>query len=442
MPLIQPRFSAAFWLTLALAGVASRACCVAAETTGSESAVTRFEVEPRQGVQLFSRPNPPFRSPSSQRFEFQLRQVSDEQVDGIIQPEVISLADVTEEAVVIGDFGETMLVDESVEAFATATSPDEVFLDDAVEPLFEHALDEHRYWKRRRCCPMRRLLHSYACRFEDQDVGIGHERLAFAPFGLDVARPHNNVRLRMDSVYGLSFPDRSEHFWATTDKGPKRAERSVDYQDFRLYLEAGNNTMSTYLEVPFRILDPVVNNNTAGLADLQMGARTVVLDGKRWTISSLLKTSFKTGDFDRGLGVGYISMAPSLLANYLWNDDTILHGQIEYHIPLGGNRKTRGEVVRYGIGLSHVAYESDTWAIIPTFEVITRSYLSGSRTSPEGQKLPVDGETGIGVQPGVRFVLGPEGDLGLFEFGLSGEFRTNENILPESMLRLDFRWSF
>ena len=66
--------------------------------------------------------------------------------------------------------------------------------------------------------------------------GLGRERLATAPFEIDIAQPQGNFLLRADAAYNLTKPDRAELFWASPARGPG-TETSVDYQDLRFVLE-------------------------------------------------------------------------------------------------------------------------------------------------------------------------------------------------------------
>ncbi len=54
------------------------------------------------------------------------------------------------------------------------------------------------------------------------DPGIGHERVMFAPYFLDVSEPSSNMRFRFQAYYDQHNPDRAEYFWAQIGgRGPK-----------------------------------------------------------------------------------------------------------------------------------------------------------------------------------------------------------------------------
>jgi hypothetical protein len=59
-----------------------------------------------------------------------------------------------------------------------------------------------------------------------------------------------------------------------------------------------------------------------------------------------------------------------------------------------------------------------------------------------GQAEDVDGASFGTIQSGVRFVLGPKGDLGLFEVGVSGAISTANNAFFDHRALVEFRWSY
>ena len=274
----------------------------------------------------------------------------------------------------------------------------------------------------------------------DEGGGIGRERLAMAPFELDISQPQNNFRFRMDLARGFQTPDRAEYFFAGPARGPEFPETSVDYQDLRFLMEVGGPKISVATEVPIRILDPDRNGNTAGLSDLNVTTKTVLMDGNDWQLTQIFRTYMNTGAPGKGLGTGHISIEPGLLARYRASEFLNWHGVLQYWVPLGGDPDHAGEILKYGIGFSHLLYDSDTFAIIDTFEVVGWTVLDGQRTDPfTGIALPVDGEGVIHCYPGLRFVRDTGGDLGLVEFGVSGTLGMGNSRWLDNLVRLEFR---
>ena len=82
-------------------------------------------------------------------------------------------------------------------------------------------------------------------------------------------------------------------------------------------------------------------------------------------------------------------MEPGLLCRYKWSDLTYFHGQAELRFPIAGDPIYSGPALTWGIGVSHVWYETDTVAFIPTLEFINIWILDGQVTPFPGG-LPVD----------------------------------------------------
>lgn len=295
------------------------------------------------------------------------------------------------------------------------------------------------------CCePWYRLfdfgLHRTSC-----DPGIGHERVMLAPFFLDVTQPFNNVRVQLASTYGFKTPNRSEYLWAAPPNGPEPPEVELDYLDFRIMNElAPGDSFSIQTEIPLRSLDPVVNPNTTGLGDMNVATKLKMVDGQYWQITQLFRTHINTGSPRKGLGTGHVSLEPGVLARYEWNERLYFHGDLRFWIPIAGDPQFSGPAIQYGIGASYLAYDTDTFAVMPTLELIGWNFLDGLKTLPNGAVVPVDGDSTFAILPGVRFVLGPAGDLGLFEAGIAGGagFDDSRDGWFDSRFLFELRWSY
>lgn len=79
---------------------------------------------------------------------------------------------------------------------------------------------------------------------------------------------------------------------------------------------------------------------------------------------------------------------------------------------------------------------------MPTLEVIGSTVGDGQATLPDGSVARVDSDTCLDVLPGVRVPLGPSGDPGLFEIGVSGGFTSGDDGWDDCQALLDFRGSF
>jgi len=273
-----------------------------------------------------------------------------------------------------------------------------------------------------------------------RDRGIGYERVMFAPSVLDTAidTPHFGIRYQIDS--GLNVADRSEYYWATDPVGPGGDGR-VNTQDVKFRLALGNEKAMAMTEYTMRSLDPRSAENTTGFGDMMIGARALLVDGKRTKLSTIFRTHLATGPSERGLGTGHTSLEPGLLGRYCHSPETYLFGELKYWIPIGGTPDHAGDVLITGLGISTIAAESDVFAFLPTLEMRTLSFLFGSETTPGGLNRRVDGVTAVEIYPGARFVLGPKGDTGLWEFGVAAGITVADDDWFDTRVVLDLRFA-
>jgi hypothetical protein len=258
----------------------------------------------------------------------------------------------------------------------------------------------------------------------------------------------NHFLFRYDTAYAHHFPDRAEFFWAAGPRGPSPTsgggERCVDYQDIRFRFELGGDRFSVATDVPLRFLNPALTNNTGGFGDMWVTTKTVLIDGENWQMTQFFRTYLNTGSASHGTGTGHVSLEPGLLLGYRWRERTFLHSELKYWFALGGNPDVSGQVLRYGIGMSHVAYDADDFAIIPTLELVGWSVQDGAQTPPVplAEPVPVNGTGILNIYPGTRLVFDTAGDWGMFEAGLVGGFALSNSHWYESILRFDLRWSY
>ncbi len=270
------------------------------------------------------------------------------------------------------------------------------------------------------------------------------ERSEYSAFALEAARPANQFRIRFDSARNFASPDRAEYFWAAIGSGgPPAAESSVDFQELRFYSEKSIGSSSAFVEIPFRMLDPDVNSNTAGLGDINMGAKTVLLDNDDYVVSTVFRNYFNSGLDRRGLGRGHFVLEPGILGNYRVGCHTWLRGEMKFLIPLGADADAAGEAITFGAGLTHVLaaapyHSDDEWGLgaIASLEFQGISLLDGRGTLANGTTRTTD-ETLLYLYPGIRFLLGEK-----FDFGFAAAIPLNGPVLYDRMFRTEFRWSF
>jgi hypothetical protein len=285
--------------------------------------------------------------------------------------------------------------------------------------------------------PVAWLSQMLRTRHQHADKGIGYERVATAPFVIDIAQPISQFAFRVDAVYGWGLPDRAEALFASPLKKPE-FERSASFQDLCFIAEVGSPSLSVRTLVPVRILDPELTQNTAGLGDVQVDTRLVLLNGKTWKLTQFMGTRIQSGSFKKGLGTGHFSLEPGILASYGWSPETFLHAELRLLVPMGGDPLFQGNILRWGFGASHLLYDSDRVAVIPTVETVFHSILDGQATGLNGP-LPVDGETISTVHFGMRIARDTGRDFGLVEMGVSGGLNLGSNGWYDSMIRMEIR---
>jgi hypothetical protein len=228
---------------------------------------------------------------------------------------------------------------------------------------------------------------------------------------IDDAIIDTQIRLRFDAAFGNNWPDRAEFFYAKCGcfretgadpdaPGPapplnggnpattRFIETNVDYQDISVEIEyAFSPDFSAIIEAPFRFLNPEVNDNTAGFADMQVGFKQALLSTPCEYLTFQLRTYIPTGDAHRGLGTDHVSLEPALLYYQQLDDRMSLEVEFRDWIPIspssgagtGFKEDFGGNVVRYGLGLAYDMYKCEQCGrkISPVVEVVGWTVLDG-----------------------------------------------------------------
>jgi hypothetical protein len=274
--------------------------------------------------------------------------------------------------------------------------------------------------------------------------GLGRERLAFSLFDIDPAQPFNNFRIRTALGYNLRLPDRSEYFWAKTQtgKGPPKGESTIDYQAARLRMETGSKKFSTAFEVPIIAIDPENNQNHAGLGDLRLATKTVIVQGKEWMLTQFMGFQFPTGNAAAGLGTGHMSMEPGLLFRNQMREQTWMHGEFKFLFPLGSDPMHGGQVLKFATGFNTVWSDTDKSAWVPSLELSAFSVLNGMATPTSGIPRAVDNDAIFYITPGLHYAVDRGGDFGLFDVGTAVSIAMSRERFTDSTWIFDMRWSW
>jgi hypothetical protein len=235
---------------------------------------------------------------------------------------------------------------------------------------------------------------------------------------IDSAVPFSHFRLRFEAGYRERRPTRAEFFYAKgapLGPGLPRPEPSIDYQDLSGYLEiAPTPCFSVFVETPVRFLNPEVNDNTAGYADMLAGFKYAFVSTPDFLATFQFKTYIPTGDADRGLGTHHVSLEPGLLLSKGLLDCLTLEGELRYWIPIGGT-DFAGDVLRYGLGVWLGERNPDGFWATPVVEFVGWTCLSGKELvvhSPTSTTVDgAAGDTIVNVKLGVRFGYGERADV-------------------------------
>jgi hypothetical protein len=231
-----------------------------------------------------------------------------------------------------------------------------------------------------------------------------------APGYLDPAAPMNVFRLRYDADRYDDRPDRAEFLYAKSGvlggRGVPRLEKRIDAQELLAYLEvAPTNAFSFFAEMPYRLVDPKLNDDTSGIGDFRFGAKVALVNECDRVVSVQLKGYAPTGDESRGLGNGHWTFEPSLLAWRKLGQRTQVYAQLGAWIPIT-NSDFAGNVVDYGVGVSYAAIDRGSFRICPIAELVGWTVLSGGEFTGLGTPVPLiesaAGTTIVNAKFGIR----------------------------------------
>jgi hypothetical protein len=141
-------------------------------------------------------------------------------------------------------------------------------------------------------------------------------------------------------------------------------------------------------------------------------------------------------------------MEPGVLSTYRWRPTTLIHSELKYWFPVGGDPVHSGQVLRYGLAYSHLVHETDAFAIIHTGEFVGQWFLDGQKSiirndnTYESYAIDIDNEPAYQFYPGLRFVTDSGSDFGLVEFGVAGSFSMGRTSLFDTFFRFDVRLSY
>ncbi|HUG17792.1 MAG TPA: transporter [Planctomycetaceae bacterium] len=287
------------------------------------------------------------------------------------------------------------------------------------------------------------LMTGVSARLDAQSVDEDEFTIRDSSVGyIDSAVVGDQIRMRFDAGYGLNRPNRAEFFYAKAAPGIglPMPESNIDYQDLSIYLEKQlASETSLFVELGPRFLNPALNDNTAGLADMNCGLKHELRTSENWLLTGQLKIYIPTGDSVRGLGTNHTSLEPGLLTIYRLDESWSVSGEFRYWIPVGGT-DFAGEIFRYGIGLQKTLELAESRTISPVVELVSWTVLNGKvgfLTGGSPAVADASGDTVTNLKLGSRIGLTQDSDLYLGY----GRCLTGDRWYQD-VFRAEFRWSY
>jgi hypothetical protein len=231
---------------------------------------------------------------------------------------------------------------------------------------------------------------------------------------IDSAIPGTQLRMRADTAYGNTQPGRAEFFWpvgGSFGPGPG-ADTRVDYQDLLFYAESqimASPWMSVFGEMPLRWINPELVDNTAGLSDVNCGVKCALLTSSDAVYTLQFRTFVPTGDRQRGVGTGHVSLEPALLFYHQISPEFTLEGELRDWIAVGGSEGFAGNVLRYGLGAGYDLVQCcDSRSLRAVLECVGWTVLNGQSIVASGPPLTTmvvdaQGDTIVNAKIGLRW---------------------------------------
>jgi hypothetical protein len=300
-----------------------------------------------------------------------------------------------------------------------------------------------------------------------------------APGYVDFAVPITQIRTRFDAAYDDNRPDRAEFFYGkcgcfatlppTNPKfdphapGPPLLETKVDYQEVRTLFEyAFSNRFSTFVEVPYRFINPEQNANENGFGNILAGFKYAMIACPDQYLTFQFTASTPTADVDRGLGNELVGLEPGILWYRQLTDRIGLNAELRDWIPIDGT-DFQGNIIRYGTALTYTAYSGCRFRVTPIGEMVGWTILSGKELAvanpgvPNGNGDPTlgipasiavkdaTGDTIVNAKVGVRLGFGPlvgPANLSRSDLYVGYGRALTGAVWYKDILRVEYAWRF
>jgi hypothetical protein len=267
------------------------------------------------------------------------------------------------------------------------------------------------------------------------DSGVGY---------IDTALIRNRVRFRYDAAYENIKPSRAEFFWPVgRPLGPGPGpETSVDYQDLSTYVEwVARPGLSVFGELPYRFVDPELQDNTSGFGDFNAGFKLALRQDCCRTTTFQFRTYIPSADGSRGLGTEHASIEPALLDYRQLTPRVALEMELRDWIAVDGTDGFAGNVLRYGAGLSYRMSDPCCRPLAAVVELVGWTVLDGmtafAPTPTQRVIEDAEGDTIVNIKLGLRWYVTPCCDV----YAGYGQVLTDEAWYDHT-LRAEIRRTF
>ena len=280
----------------------------------------------------------------------------------------------------------------------------------------------------------------------------------------------SRVRIRFDTNYSASRPDRAEFLYAKCGcfrslavKGPAAFDpdapgpgpgvvTDLDFQQLYLRAEyAAHTRISVFGELPVRWVQPQAFvpglgsfGNQAGFSDIRFGVKLGAVAGPERRVTLRLQISAPTGDALKGLGTHHWSVEPTLLYFEQVTDRFAIEGQLGEVIPTDGSagvptdgpEKFSGSVLYYGIGPSYEVFANTQLRIAPVVELVGW-WVNGGFETAVGSHAESSGTNIVNLKVGVRLTGSDQSSIYLGYGHALTEATWYDNII-----RVEYRTGF
>jgi hypothetical protein len=283
---------------------------------------------------------------------------------------------------------------------------------------------------------------------------------------IDDSTIESKIRIRVDSGYQITAPDRAEFFYAKCGcysglpanhpafdaDAPGPLPGAADDLNFQQFVVEGEYLLGSRVSVfglmPFRWIQPqsfVPGTggsfpNQSGSGDLRAGLKLGLADTANAGVTAKFQVYFPTGDARKGMGTNHGTFEPALLFHNTLSDVVEVESQVGVWLPVGGSApvptaaegKFAGRVFYYGIGPSFTVYDRNGVRFAPVVELVGWRVLSGN----ESVGLDASGTNILNLKVGGRLNF----DAGSVYVGYGHGL--TDKVWYDDILRLEYRYSF